>query len=145
VWQFTLISHSMKKHENYIQINEILLPVKWRMRERRWQPSCFFLSCIYKHEEFFFLNFSGIGLTICERLLTLHNDLELCLLCRNVTRAEAAKNALLSWARALVGSNLRLTVYWLTFCSIWGQTYLSLSIFAALNTDLTSLVSMTAR
>ena len=38
---------------------------------------------------------SGIGLTICERLLTLHNDLELCLLCRNVTRAEAAKNALL--------------------------------------------------
>jgi 17beta-estradiol 17-dehydrogenase/3beta-hydroxysteroid 3-dehydrogenase len=55
----------------------------------------FFLLCIYKHEEFFFLNFSGIGLTICERLLTLHNDLELCLLCRNVTRAEAAKDALL--------------------------------------------------
>lgn len=38
---------------------------------------------------------SGIGLTVCERLLTIHNDLELCLLCRNVTRAEAAKNALL--------------------------------------------------
>lgn len=37
----------------------------------------------------------GIGLTTCERLLTIHNDLELCLLCRNVTRAEAAKKALL--------------------------------------------------
>ncbi|XP_076095195.1 3-keto-steroid reductase/17-beta-hydroxysteroid dehydrogenase 7-like isoform X2 [Mytilus galloprovincialis] len=38
---------------------------------------------------------SGIGLSVCERLLTLHNNLELCLLCRNKHRAEAAKNALL--------------------------------------------------
>ncbi|CAG5897010.1 unnamed protein product [Menidia menidia] len=39
---------------------------------------------------------SGIGLALCERLLTANNQLRLCLACRNMQRAEAARSALLS-------------------------------------------------
>ncbi|XP_077377183.1 3-keto-steroid reductase/17-beta-hydroxysteroid dehydrogenase 7-like [Festucalex cinctus] len=39
---------------------------------------------------------SGIGLALCERLLTEHIQLRLCLACRNVQRAEAARSALLA-------------------------------------------------
>ncbi|XP_077413000.1 3-keto-steroid reductase/17-beta-hydroxysteroid dehydrogenase 7-like isoform X4 [Vanacampus margaritifer] len=46
---------------------------------------------------------SGIGLALCERLLTEHIQLRLCLACRNMQRAEAARSALLaSHARAHV-------------------------------------------
>ncbi|XP_072297285.1 3-keto-steroid reductase/17-beta-hydroxysteroid dehydrogenase 7-like isoform X1 [Eucyclogobius newberryi] len=39
---------------------------------------------------------SGIGLALCERLLTEDSGLRLCLACRNVQRAEAARSALLT-------------------------------------------------
>ncbi|XP_056248229.1 3-keto-steroid reductase/17-beta-hydroxysteroid dehydrogenase 7-like isoform X2 [Seriola aureovittata] len=39
---------------------------------------------------------SGIGLALCERLLTEDSQLRLCLACRNVQRAEAARSALLT-------------------------------------------------
>lgn len=39
---------------------------------------------------------SGIGLALCERLLTEDGGLRLCLACRNMQRAEAARSALLS-------------------------------------------------
>ncbi|XP_069111085.1 3-keto-steroid reductase/17-beta-hydroxysteroid dehydrogenase 7-like [Argopecten irradians] len=38
---------------------------------------------------------AGIGLTLAERLLTIHSDLHLCLACRNRHRAETARDALL--------------------------------------------------
>ncbi|XP_012689612.1 3-keto-steroid reductase [Clupea harengus] len=39
---------------------------------------------------------SGIGLALCERLLTQDSQLQLCLACRNMHRAEAAQHALLT-------------------------------------------------
>ncbi|XP_039999504.1 3-keto-steroid reductase/17-beta-hydroxysteroid dehydrogenase 7-like isoform X1 [Xiphias gladius] len=39
---------------------------------------------------------SGIGLALCERLLTEDSQLRLCLACRNAQRAEAARSALLT-------------------------------------------------
>uniref|UniRef100_A0A3Q3RI92 3-keto-steroid reductase/17-beta-hydroxysteroid dehydrogenase 7 n=1 Tax=Mastacembelus armatus TaxID=205130 RepID=A0A3Q3RI92_9TELE len=39
---------------------------------------------------------SGIGLALCERLLTEDSQLQLCLACRNMQRAEAARSALLT-------------------------------------------------
>ncbi|CAJ1071772.1 -keto-steroid reductase-like [Xyrichtys novacula] len=39
---------------------------------------------------------SGIGLALCERLLTEDSTLHLCLACRNMQRAEAARSALLT-------------------------------------------------
>ncbi|KAG7524025.1 hypothetical protein JOB18_005942 [Solea senegalensis] len=39
---------------------------------------------------------SGIGLALCERLLTEDSQLRLCLACRNLQRAEAARSALLA-------------------------------------------------
>ncbi|KAK7944819.1 hypothetical protein WMY93_000547 [Mugilogobius chulae] len=39
---------------------------------------------------------SGIGLALCERLLTGDSGLRLCLACRNLQRAEAARSALLT-------------------------------------------------
>ncbi|XP_030017030.1 3-keto-steroid reductase-like [Sphaeramia orbicularis] len=39
---------------------------------------------------------SGIGLALCERLLTEDGQLRLCLACRNMQRAEAARTALLT-------------------------------------------------
>ncbi|XP_022068712.1 3-keto-steroid reductase/17-beta-hydroxysteroid dehydrogenase 7-like isoform X2 [Acanthochromis polyacanthus] len=39
---------------------------------------------------------SGIGLALCERLLTEDSQLRLCLACRNLQRAEAARSALLT-------------------------------------------------
>uniref|UniRef100_UPI0037E73622 3-keto-steroid reductase/17-beta-hydroxysteroid dehydrogenase 7-like n=1 Tax=Semicossyphus pulcher TaxID=241346 RepID=UPI0037E73622 len=39
---------------------------------------------------------SGIGLALCERLLTEDKSLRLCLACRNMQRAEAARSALLT-------------------------------------------------
>ncbi|XP_072220242.1 3-keto-steroid reductase/17-beta-hydroxysteroid dehydrogenase 7-like isoform X2 [Leuresthes tenuis] len=39
---------------------------------------------------------SGIGLALCERLLTKDFQLRLCLACRNMQRAEAARSALLN-------------------------------------------------
>ncbi|XP_063057301.1 3-keto-steroid reductase [Engraulis encrasicolus] len=39
---------------------------------------------------------SGIGLALCERLLTQDGQLQLCLACRNMQRAEAARQALLT-------------------------------------------------
>ncbi|XP_022610841.1 3-keto-steroid reductase-like isoform X2 [Seriola dumerili] len=39
---------------------------------------------------------SGIGLALCERLLTEDSQLRLCLACRNTQRAEAARSALLT-------------------------------------------------
>ncbi len=39
--------------------------------------------------------FSGIGLALCERLLSQDAQLQLCLACRNMQRAEAARQALL--------------------------------------------------
>lgn len=39
---------------------------------------------------------SGIGLALCERLLTEDSTLRLCLACRNMQRAEAARSALLT-------------------------------------------------
>lgn len=39
---------------------------------------------------------SGIGLALCERLLTEDTQLWLCLACRNMQRAEAARSALLT-------------------------------------------------
>ncbi|KAM4640942.1 3-keto-steroid reductase/17-beta-hydroxysteroid dehydrogenase 7 [Discoglossus pictus] len=39
---------------------------------------------------------SGIGLALCERLLSQDDQIQLCLACRNVQRAEAARSALLS-------------------------------------------------
>ncbi|CAL8343681.1 unnamed protein product [Merluccius merluccius] len=39
---------------------------------------------------------SGIGLALCERLLSQDGELRLCLACRNMGRAEAAKSALLT-------------------------------------------------
>lgn len=39
---------------------------------------------------------SGIGRALCERLLTEDSGLRLCLACRNMQRAEAARSALLS-------------------------------------------------
>ncbi|XP_070701207.1 3-keto-steroid reductase/17-beta-hydroxysteroid dehydrogenase 7-like [Pempheris klunzingeri] len=39
---------------------------------------------------------SGIGLALCERLLTDDSQLRLCLACRNMQRAEAARSALLA-------------------------------------------------
>nr|XP_049602702.1 3-keto-steroid reductase/17-beta-hydroxysteroid dehydrogenase 7 [Syngnathus scovelli] len=46
---------------------------------------------------------SGIGLALCERLLSEHIQLRLCLACRNMNRAEAARSALLaSHAKARV-------------------------------------------
>ncbi|XP_053739368.1 3-keto-steroid reductase/17-beta-hydroxysteroid dehydrogenase 7-like [Synchiropus splendidus] len=39
---------------------------------------------------------SGIGLALCERLLTEDSRLHLCLACRNLQRAEAARSALLT-------------------------------------------------
>ncbi|XP_077471798.1 3-keto-steroid reductase/17-beta-hydroxysteroid dehydrogenase 7 [Stigmatopora argus] len=39
---------------------------------------------------------SGIGLALCERLLTEDTQLRLCLACRNTQRAEAARSALLA-------------------------------------------------
>lgn len=40
---------------------------------------------------------SGIGLALCERLLTHDSEgLQLCLACRNMQRAEAARSALLA-------------------------------------------------
>lgn len=39
---------------------------------------------------------SGIGLALCERLLTKDRALRLCLACRNMQRAEAARSALLT-------------------------------------------------
>ncbi|XP_050969368.1 3-keto-steroid reductase isoform X3 [Labeo rohita] len=38
---------------------------------------------------------SGIGLALCERLLSQDAHLQLCLACRNMQRAEAARQALL--------------------------------------------------
>ncbi|OWF45410.1 3-keto-steroid reductase-like [Mizuhopecten yessoensis] len=38
---------------------------------------------------------AGIGLTLAERLLTIHKDLHLCLACRNRQRAETARKVLL--------------------------------------------------
>ncbi|XP_071101871.1 3-keto-steroid reductase/17-beta-hydroxysteroid dehydrogenase 7-like [Haliotis cracherodii] len=37
---------------------------------------------------------AGLGLTLCERLLSEHKDLKLCLACRNKLRAEVAQEAL---------------------------------------------------
>lgn len=49
------------------------------------------------HEVSFFLSVcSGIGLALCERLLSEDAQLRLCLACRNVQRAEAARAALLT-------------------------------------------------
>ncbi|XP_071751878.1 3-keto-steroid reductase/17-beta-hydroxysteroid dehydrogenase 7 [Centroberyx gerrardi] len=39
---------------------------------------------------------SGIGLALCERLLTEDSGLQLCLACRNLRRAQAARSALLT-------------------------------------------------
>ncbi|KAM5148719.1 3-keto-steroid reductase/17-beta-hydroxysteroid dehydrogenase 7 [Mantella aurantiaca] len=39
---------------------------------------------------------SGIGLALCERLLSQDDQIRLCLACRNMQRAEAARSALLS-------------------------------------------------
>ncbi|XP_056379551.1 3-keto-steroid reductase/17-beta-hydroxysteroid dehydrogenase 7 isoform X2 [Hyla sarda] len=39
---------------------------------------------------------SGIGLALCERLLSQNDQIRLCLACRNMARAEAARSALLS-------------------------------------------------
>ncbi|XP_048844799.1 3-keto-steroid reductase [Brienomyrus brachyistius] len=39
---------------------------------------------------------SGIGLALCERLLSLDSQVSLCLACRNMQRAEAARSALLA-------------------------------------------------
>ncbi|CDQ90255.1 unnamed protein product [Oncorhynchus mykiss] len=39
---------------------------------------------------------SGIGLALCERLLYEDSQLQLCLACRNMQRAEAARSALLT-------------------------------------------------
>ncbi|XP_076600295.1 3-keto-steroid reductase/17-beta-hydroxysteroid dehydrogenase 7-like [Chaetodon auriga] len=39
---------------------------------------------------------SGIGLALCERLLTEDSQIRLCLACRNMQRAEAARSALLT-------------------------------------------------
>ncbi|KAJ3595758.1 hypothetical protein NHX12_005061 [Muraenolepis orangiensis] len=39
---------------------------------------------------------SGIGLALCERLLSQDSELQLCLACRNMGRAEAARSALLT-------------------------------------------------
>lgn len=39
---------------------------------------------------------SGIGLALCERLLMEDSRLRLCLACRNMQRAEAARSALLA-------------------------------------------------
>lgn len=39
---------------------------------------------------------SGIGLALCERLLTEDGQLRLCLACRNTQRGEAARSALLT-------------------------------------------------
>nr|BEH16725.1 hydroxysteroid 17-beta dehydrogenase 7 [Sardinops melanostictus] len=39
---------------------------------------------------------SGIGLALCERLLTQDSQIQLCLACRNMKRAEAAQQALLT-------------------------------------------------
>lgn len=38
---------------------------------------------------------SGIGLALCERLLCQDRQIQLCLACRNMQRAEAARSALL--------------------------------------------------
>ncbi|CAJ1071771.1 -keto-steroid reductase-like [Xyrichtys novacula] len=42
------------------------------------------------------VHFCGIGLALCERLLTEDSTLHLCLACRNMQRAEAARSALLT-------------------------------------------------
>lgn len=39
---------------------------------------------------------SGIGLALCDRLLTVDSQLRLCLACRNMQRAEAARSTLLT-------------------------------------------------
>ncbi|XP_042284866.1 3-keto-steroid reductase/17-beta-hydroxysteroid dehydrogenase 7-like [Thunnus maccoyii] len=39
---------------------------------------------------------SGIGLALCDRLLTVDSQLRLCLACRNMQRAQAARSALLT-------------------------------------------------
>ena len=39
---------------------------------------------------------SGIGLALCDRLLTKDFQLRLCLACRNMQRAEAARSTLLN-------------------------------------------------
>ena len=39
---------------------------------------------------------SGIGLALCERLLSQDSEVRLCLACRNSGRAEAARSALLT-------------------------------------------------
>ncbi|XP_068558019.1 3-keto-steroid reductase/17-beta-hydroxysteroid dehydrogenase 7-like isoform X1 [Cebidichthys violaceus] len=52
-----------------------------------------------RREQFFLPSFalpSGIGLALCERLLTTDSRLRLCLACRNMQRAEAARSALLT-------------------------------------------------
>lgn len=38
---------------------------------------------------------AGIGLTVAERLLSIHKNLQLCLACRNLQRAQVARSALL--------------------------------------------------
>lgn len=40
--------------------------------------------------------YSGIGLALCERLLAEHIQVRLCLACRNMQRARAARSALLA-------------------------------------------------
>ena len=42
-----------------------------------------------------FTDFRGIGLSLAERLLSSNENIEVCLACRNITKAEAAKQTLL--------------------------------------------------
>ena len=51
-------------------------------------------SSIVLHTTYLYY-YRGIGLALAERLLHDHENLELCLACRNVTKAEAAKATLL--------------------------------------------------
>lgn len=54
--------------------------------------------CIYDrlHVLWFPSLYSGVGLALCERLLTEDSQLRLCLACRNMQRAQAARSALLT-------------------------------------------------
>lgn len=43
---------------------------------------------------------SGIGLALCQRLLTVDEELHLCLACRNMAKAEAVRSSLLASHRS---------------------------------------------
>lgn len=54
-------------------------------------------GALYINSKLCVFSFSGIGLALCERLLTQDTEgLQLCLACRNMRRAQAARSALLA-------------------------------------------------